>query len=200
MFEPRESTVFVATESPPEVGERVRLDLAIADTGPRILLRGKVISRRVGESDPGATIALGGEEREKLNYLNGFVRGGMLNLREKRRLPLRLAVSYAAPGGMRQSTTRDINEEGIFVIATDPLPEETTVAMTITFPQTPSGPGPVLQIKGRVSHTVVVEDEDVPGMGIVFAFSGDEEAQMNSAIDQLERAFFEGTLSDEVLL
>ena len=39
---------------------------------------------------PAARVALGGTEREKINYLNGFVRGGLLNLREKRRLPIRL--------------------------------------------------------------------------------------------------------------
>ena len=31
-------------------------------------------------------VALGGTERDKINYLNGFVRGGLLDLREIRRV------------------------------------------------------------------------------------------------------------------
>lgn len=197
-FDPRDSTLFVAGDAPPQVGVSVRIDLAIAESGPRVILRGRVIARRdraAGAAAPGCAVALGAEEREKINYLNGFVRGGLLNLRERRRLPLRLPVTYGAVDGPRETYTRDINEEGVFVVSDEPLPEDSAVHLMLLFP----GRSEPTSIKGHVSHTVVVEDEDVPGMGIVFDLDEAAASELTALIDELEKRFFDGSLPDDVL-
>ena len=200
VFDPRDSTIFVPQEDPPQVGELIRLDLVVGGGGPRVILRGKVIARRMkGDASlpRGVSVALGPEEREKINYLNGFVRGGLLNLREMRRLPLRFPVTYGGIGGPCKTHTRDINEEGVFVVTEDPLPEGSEVHLLVTVPNRPS---PV-SLAGVVAHTVVVEDEDVPGMGIRFRFQAKpQREEMTRVIDDLERMFMENRLDEEHLL
>ena len=199
VFDPRDSTVFVAAEEPPQVGEPVRLDLIVGSSGPRVILRGKVIARRM-KGDPshprGMNVALGPDEREKINYLNGFVRGGLLDLREMRRLPLRFPVTYGGIGGPCKTHSRDINEEGIFVVTEDPLPEGSEVHLLVTVPNRPT---PV-SLAGVVSHTVVVEDEDLPGMGIRFRHQAGQRDEMVRLVDELERMFIENRLADDHLL
>lgn len=198
MFDPRDCTVFVRTDEPPEIGVMVRIDLSIADSGPRVILRGKIASRFEkpdGDVPAGYAVALGPQEREKVNYLNGFVRGGLLNLREKRRLPLRLPVTYGDVDGPCQTFTRDINEEGIFVVTENPLPEDTKVHLLVTLPNTEKP----LSLAGTVTHTVIVEDEDVPGMGIVFA-EDTRSDELTQIIDDLEEGFLTGKLPEEVLM
>jgi Tfp pilus assembly protein PilZ len=199
VFDPRDSTVFVATEAPPEIGRVARIDLALGEAGPRVILRGKVISRRLqrgGSVPPGFSVALGREEREKVNYLNGFVRGGLLNLRERRRLPLRLPVTWGGLHGPQETYTRDINEEGVFVVTEEPLAEDSEIDLLLTVPQRDE---PVA-VSGVVTHTVVVEDEDVPGMGIVFRFDDAGRAAMQQVIDELEDRFLTSKLPDAVLM
>jgi Tfp pilus assembly protein PilZ len=199
IFDPRDCTVFVPTEHPPEVGVQVRVDLAVGASGPRVILHGRVIARRAtaeASLAAGCTIAVGFEDREKINYLNGYVRGGLLDLRTRRRLPLRLAVTYGSVDGSRQTFTRDINEEGVFVISEEPLPEDSEVHMRIEIPGQPQP----LALAGVVSHTVVVEDEDVPGMGIVFQLKEGQAAELKAVIDSLEDAFQNGRLPDDVLM
>ncbi len=199
VFDPRDSTIFVGQEEPAHVGEQIRLDLVIGTGGPRVILRGKVIARRMkGDAalPRGVSVALGPEEREKINYLNGFVRGGLLNLREMRRLPLRFPVTYGGIGGPCKTYTRDINEEGVFVITEDPLPEGSEVHLLLTVPIR----GNAVSLAGTVQHTVVVEDEDVPGMGIRFRHQGNQRDEMSRLVDELERMFLENRLDEEFLL
>jgi Tfp pilus assembly protein PilZ len=198
VFDPRGGGLFVATPSPPEVGTEVRVDLSIANGGPRVILKGSVMFRRTevdGRAPIGCAVGLAVSEREKINFLNGFVRGGLLNRRERRRLPLRLPITYGAVDGPRESFTRDINEEGLFILSDSPLPENTVLHMVLSLP---GGKEP-LQLKGVVSHTVIVEDEDVPGMGIVFNLSDAEQQTMTAAVDDLESRFFAGSLPDDVI-
>ena len=68
IFDPRDATVFVAGDDPPEIGQDVRIDLFAGSPGPRIILRGQIISRHT--SPPGFSAALGVEERAKTNWLN----------------------------------------------------------------------------------------------------------------------------------
>ena len=197
IFEPRDCTIFIPAETLPQVGAEIRCDLSIADSGPRIILRGRVISH---SKDPGSanqvTVALDPKEREKINYLNGFVRGGLLNLREQRRLPLRLDVTYGGVNGPVESYTRDINEVGVFVVTEEPLPEDSDVHLLIKFPQHDEP----LSLLGSVSHTVVVEDEDVPGMGIVFKFAEGQADEFKKSIDTLEKRFLKAELPEKLLL
>jgi uncharacterized protein (TIGR02266 family) len=199
VFDPRDSTIFIPADDPAHVGEPIRLDLLVGQAGPRVILRGKVIARRMkGDASlpRGMSIALGPEEREKINYLNGFVRGGLLNLREMRRLPLRFPVTYGGIGGPCKTHTRDINEEGVFVITEDPLPEGSEVHLLVTVPNRST---PV-SLAGIVTHTVVVEDEDVPGMGIRFRHQANQRDEMVRLVDELERMFVENRFEDEHLL
>jgi uncharacterized protein (TIGR02266 family) len=188
VFDSRDGTLFVAQKPVPPMGAAVRIDLLVGGDGPRVIVRGTVISTRSDED--GCVVAIGPNERVKINYLNGYVRGGLLNLREKRRLPLRLSVTYGGVDGPAQTHTRDINEEGVFVVTETPLPEDSEVHLLITFP---SSEQPV-SLSGVVSHTVVPEDEDVPGMGIVFHLDDSTQKQLAAAVDDLEKRF----LSDEL--
>ena len=97
--------------------------------------------------------------------------------------------------GARQTFTRDINDEGVFVVTDDPLPEDSEVHLLLTLPGRPQP----LSLAGVVTHTVVPEDEDVPGMGIVFAEADAAAADLETLIDELERGFLSGELPDELL-
>lgn len=199
VFNPRDATIFVATDSPPDIGKKVRIDLVVGTGGPKVIFRGKVISRRLQGDDTlsrGCSVALGHDEKEKTNYLNGYVRGGLLNLREARRIPVRLKVTYGGLKGPVDSHTRDINDEGIFVVAEEPLPEDSEIHIYVSMPDR-SEP---YSLAGLVVHTVVVEDEDIPGMGIRFSFEGDTTAEdFVTAVDKLEKKFLSGQLSDDYL-
>ena len=70
-------------------GSTVRIDLDV--DGWMVALRGTVVGLR--DDPPGVVVAVSGAERDKINYLNGYVRGGLLNLREKRRLPISTGLS-----------------------------------------------------------------------------------------------------------
>lgn len=194
VFDSRDGTLFVARAAAVDVGTGVRVDLAVGSQGPRVILRGTVITTR-DEPTPGLVVAVGPNERVKVNYLNGYVRGGLLDLREKRRLPLRVPVTYGAVDGPRTTVTRDINEEGVFVISDAPLPEDSEVHLLVTFP----GQDAPMSLSGVVSHTVVPEDEDVPGMGIVFALDDGARASLRAAVDDLERRFLADQLPESFL-
>jgi len=197
VFDPRDGTLFAAVSPAPSVGSQVRIDLTVGKNGPRIILRGQVIGQRDGhDGAAGASVAIGPADREKINYINGFVRGGLLDLRERRRLPLRLPVTYGGLDGPVQTHTRDINEEGVFVLTEAPLPEDSEIHLYVTIP----GRTAPVSLTGLVTHTVVPEDDDIPGMGILFKFDDDAQRQdFGKAIDELEKAFLSSSLSDDVL-
>ncbi|MBI4512035.1 MAG: PilZ domain-containing protein [Deltaproteobacteria bacterium] len=199
VFDPRGGGLFVPMQSPPETGTEVRVEVTITEGGPRVILKGNVLTRRAvadGRGVPGCTVALAADSREKINFLNGFVRGGLINRRERRRLPLRLPVTFGTHEGPKSAFSRDINEEGIFIITESPYPEGTVVHFCIFVP----GRDDTIPLRGSVGHTVVVEDQDIPGMGIVFTFASPEEhATVMGIIDDLEDAFYKGTLPDEVI-
>jgi Tfp pilus assembly protein PilZ len=186
IFDPRDWTVFVPSGEAAEIGSNLRIDLDVG--GWLVILRGTVLGRR---DDPsGLVVALGGSEREKINYLNGFVRGGLLNLRGKRRLPIKLSVTYGAIEGPANTFTKDINEEGLFLFTDKPLPETSQVHMLITVP----GKAQPLSIVGKVSHTIVAQDDEPPGMGIVFELDESQREQITHVIEELEEQLKNGKL------
>ncbi len=186
IFDPRDWTVFVPSEERLEQGTNLRIDLDVG--GWSVTLRGTVVGER---QDPnGLVVALGGSERDKINYLNGFVRGGLLNLREKRRLPIRLAVTYGAVEGPATTFTKDINEEGVFLFTEKPLPETSQVHMLITVPGRPQP----LSLVGKVSHTILPHDLEPPGMGIVFELDGAQREELIALIKELEAQLQHGQL------
>jgi hypothetical protein len=192
IFDPRDWTVFVPTgEETIENGAQLRIDLDVG--GWLVTLRGTVVGTR---DDPsGVIVALGSSEREKINYLNGFVRGGLLNLREKRRLPIKLSVTYGAVEGPANTFTKDINEEGVFLFTEKPLPETSQVHMLVTVP----GKASPLSLVGKVSHTILAMDEEAPGMGIVFSLDEAQRETLLAVIEELEQALLKGALPDPAL-
>jgi uncharacterized protein (TIGR02266 family) len=186
IFDPRDWTVFVPNDDPVDGGTNVRIDLDVG--GWLVTLRGTVVGTR--DEPSGVVVALGGSERDKINYLNGFVRGGLLNLRGKRRLPIRLSVTYGAIEGPANTFTKDINEEGVFLFTDKPLPETSQVHMLVTVP----GKVQPLSLVGKVSHTIIPQDEEPPGMGIVFELDDAQREQLNSVIEELEDQLKHGKL------
>ena len=186
IFDPRDWTMFVPTDDPAEQGATLRIDLDVG--GWLVTLRGTVVGHR--DEPPGVVVALGGSERDKINYLNGFVRGGLLNLREKRRLPIRLQVTYGAVEGPADTFTKDINEEGLFLFTDKPLPETSQIHMLVAVPGQPQP----LSLMGKVSHTILAEDDEPPGMGIVFELDDAQRAALIAVIRELEAMLLEGKL------
>ena len=186
IFDPRDWTVFVPTDDPAEQGATLRIDLDVG--GWLVTLRGTVVGHR---DDPtGVVVALGGSERDKINYLNGFVRGGLLNLREKRRLPIKLQVTYGAVEGPANTFTKDINEEGLYLFTDKPLPETSQIHMLVAVPGKPQP----LSLMGKVSHTILADDDEPPGMGIVFELDDAQRAALIAVIRELEAMLLEGKL------
>ena len=186
IFDPRDWTVFVPTEQSSDHGAPVRIDLDVG--GWLVTLRGTVVGTR--DEPRGIIVALGGTEREKINYLNGFVRGGLLNLREKRRLPIKLQVTYGAVEGPAKTFTKDINEEGVFLFTDKPLPETSQVHMLVSVPGKPQP----LSLVGKVSHTILAQDDEPPGMGIVFDLDEPQREQLLKVIEELEKQLETGEL------
>jgi len=186
IFDPRDWTVFVESEQAVDDGVELRIDLDVR--GWLVTLRGTVVGFR--DEPRGVVVALGGSERDKINYLNGYVRGALLNLREKRRLPLRLSVTYGAIEGPETTFTKDINEEGVFLFTDSPLPETSQVHMLLTIPGKPQP----LSLVGKVSHTILEQDDEPPGMGIVFELDDKQRAMVGDVIKELEEQMSSGRL------
>lgn len=184
IFDPRDWTVFVPTDEEHASGSTLRIDLDVG--GWLVTLRGTVVGAR--QEPDGVVVALGASEREKINYLNGFVRGGLLNLREKRRLPIRLSVTYGAIEGPANTFTKDINEEGVFLFTDKPLPETSQVHMLVTVP----GKAQPLSLMGKVSHTIVPQDAETPGMGIVFELDDAQRELLAAIMRELEQQLADG--------
>ena len=184
IFDPRDWTIFVPCDDPIDNGTALRIDLDVG--GWMVTLRGTVVGTR--EEPTGLVVALAGTERDKINYLNGFVRGGLLNLREKRRLPIKLSVTYGDIGGPATTTTKDINEEGLFLFTEAPLPETSQVHMLVSVP----GKQQPLSLVGKVSHTILPHDEEAPGMGIVFDLDDAQREHLQAVIRELEELLAAG--------
>lgn len=184
IFDPRDWTIHVPSDQAVENGANLRIDLDVG--GWLVTLRGTA----VGQRDGGVVVALSGTERDKINYLNGYVRGGLLNLREKRRLPIRLAVTYGAIEGPATTYTKDINEEGLFLFTDKPLPETSQVHMLVTVP----GKSQPLSLMGKVTHTIISSDDEPPGMGIVFDCDDAQREQLAAIMKELEQQLALGRL------
>jgi Tfp pilus assembly protein PilZ len=187
IFDPRDWTVFVPTDKQIESGAALRIDLDVG--GWLVTLRGAVVGQRDGATK-GVVVALGGTERDKINYLNGFVRGGLLNLREKRRLPIKLSVTYGAVEGPATTFTKDINEEGLFLFTDKPLPETSQIHMLVTVP----GRSQPLSLMGKVTHTIIAENDEPPGMGIVFDCDDAQRDELAGIVKDLEAQLMSGRL------
>ena len=191
IFDPRDWTVFVPTDEAIDNGAQLRIDLDVG--GWLVTLRGTVVGTR--DEPAGVTVALLRTERDEINYLNGFVRGGLLNLRRKNRLPIRLSVTYGAVEGPAKTFTRDINEEGVFLFTDNPLPETSQVHMLVAVP----GKAQPLSLMGKVTHTILAQDEEAPGMGIVFDLDPAQREHLVAVIKELEQMLEANALPDPAI-
>ena len=191
--------LFVATPTAPPVGRQVTVEV-VFQGGPRVLLHGLVAWRRAtgdARARPGVGIAVDAMERAKLNYILAYVRGGLLDMRERKRLPVRLRVAYNAPSGVRRiNFTRDINDEGAFVRASELLEVGAKTSLVIAAPSDQYRPFEV-----RCTVMRLQQDGVEKGMGVKFVFVTDEEKSRWSAFMQrLEADYLEGRLPDDALL
>jgi hypothetical protein len=191
--------VFCPTDSPPPAGSSVLLDVQFAG-GTRIFLKGVVMWRRSKASagrgiQPGAGVRIRKADEAKVDYLGGYVRGGLLDKRRGlRRLPIRLQVTYSCASGRRMNFTRDLHEEGLSLNCSELLSLGSTVLLELIFPK---GLG-AYRLRGKVVRHV--KDDAGNGMGIQLLFE-DSTQQENyvTTLHRLEEMLLEGGLPAELL-
>lgn len=189
--------LFVPGADSPAVGEEVTIEV-VFQGGPRVLLHGTVTWRRAtgdARTRPGAGVSPDPGERSKLEYISGYARGGLLNVRGKRRLPVRLRVTYSGPRGRRINFTRDLHEEGAFVRTAELLDLGAKTTLLIS----PPGEGyrPV-EVEGVVARQ---QSEPDRGVGVRFEFKDENERErMRGFMTRLEAAYLDGTLPDDVIM
>jgi Tfp pilus assembly protein PilZ len=191
--------LFVASADPPPIGTQRTVEV-VFQGGPRVLLHGKVLWRRATgdqRARPGVGIGFDPTEQAKLSYIQGYVRGGLLDVRRKSRLPVRLRVAYVGPSGHRRiNFTRDINDEGAFV-RTAELPEIGAVTLLLL---SPPGEG-YKPIEVRATVARLQNDGFDRGVGVRFEFATpDERQRFETFMKKLESDYLDGTLPDAALL
>jgi len=191
--------IFCPTGDPPDVGRELRVEITFIG-GPRFFLKGTVMWRRPQLNDPRARAGVGikvhSSDRGKLGYVNAWVRGGVLDKRDLRRVPVRLRVTYSARDGRRINFTRDLSEEGVFVRSQQMLDLNTPIKLLVAPPGEGYRP---LTLHGVVAR--LVDEPDERGMGIKLEFSSEaEREEYASFIHRLEAQYLSGELPDEVLL
>jgi Tfp pilus assembly protein PilZ len=190
--------IFCPASEPPDVGREVRVEITFVG-GPRFIIKGKVMWRRPQLNDPRARAGVGIKvstgDQSKLQYVNAWVRGGVMDKRELRRLPVRLRVTYTARTGRRINFTRDLSEEGVFVRSQELLELNTPIKLLVTPPGTDFKP---VALKGVVAR--LVDEEGERGMGIQLEFANDKEREKFAAfVNRLEEEYLAGELPDDVI-
>lgn len=189
--------LFVPGLDPPKVGADSTVEV-IFQGGPRILLQGKVAWRRAtgdARARPGAGIAILPTESEKVRFLIGYTRGGLIDVRERRRLPIRLKVAYKASSARRISFTRDLNEEGAFVRSNELLEIGSTTLLSVHPPGMGFRP---IEVNAAVARHQVKGDH---GMGVKFEFRSQiERDHWGAFLKKLEDDYLDGRLPDSALL
>ncbi len=189
--------LFVPGSDPPKVGSNTTVEV-IFQGGPRILLHGMVAWRRAtgdARARPGAGITIAAAESEKVRFLLGYTRGGLIDVRERRRLPVRLQVAYKGTTSRRINFTRDLNEEGAFVRANELLPVNTSTLLLVYPPGTGFRP---VEVHATVARHQVKGDY---GMGVKFEFRSQVERDHWSAfIRKIEDDYLDGRLPETALL
>jgi Tfp pilus assembly protein PilZ len=191
------SELFIPGADPPGVGERIMVEV-IFQGGPRILLHASVLWRRaVGDARarPGVGVGIDATEKAKVQYLLGYVRGGLIDVRERRRLPVRLRVAYSGAKGRRVNFTRDLHEEGAFVRTAEMLDLGSTTLLLIS---PPGGEFKPLEVHATVARQHTEGDR---GVGVKFEFrNAEERARWAAFVQKIEHDYLEGALGDDVLL
>lgn len=189
--------LFVPGIDPPKVGDTATVEI-IFQNGPRVLLTGMVAWRRAtgdARARPGVGIAIAAAESEKVRFLLGYTRGGLIDVRERRRLPIRLKVAYKATVGRRINFTRDLNEEGAFVRANELLPIGATTLLLVHPPGAGFRP---IEVNAAIARHQVKGDY---GMGVKFEFRSQlDRDHWHAFVKKIEDDYLEGRLPDSALL
>ncbi len=195
-----ERQLFVPTADPPAVGALVTLEV-IFHNGPRVIMRGTTQWRRPSgdaRARPGVGVRADISEAAKIHFLEGYARGGLIDVRERRRLPVRLRVVYFAQEGQRVSFTRDLNDEGAFVRTSEPLPAGKETLLRL-LPPTSVG-YPSVTVHATVVRRQAGEGSD-RGVGVRFVFANDQErSQFAKFFAKLEDDYLQGNLPESALL
>jgi Tfp pilus assembly protein PilZ len=189
--------LFVAGAPVVSVGDRVTVEV-LFQGGPRVLLAGSIAWRRtIGDARtrPGVGVTIEPREQPKIDYLMGYVRGALLDARQKRRLPVRLRVTYEGNKGRRINFTRDLSQEGAFVRTSEAFDVGARTTLLISPPR----PYRIVLVRATVARR---QDSGIErGIGVQFDFETSQERQrMLSFVNQLETDYLEGRLPDETLL
>jgi len=78
----------------------------------------------------------------------------------------------------------------VFLFTDKPLPETSQVHMLLSLPGRPQP----LSLVGKVSHTVVDQEDEPPGMGIVFELDDATRSQLVEIVRELEAQLRAGLL------
>lgn len=173
------------------VGDQVTAELVFPQHGPIVRMSG----RCTAVTSEGLLLQLPPTERPKVNYVNAYVRGGMLNVRRRPRVPVRLDVAYGGVAGTVQTVCRDINDEGVFIITDEPLPVGSRLHLMLSIAIF----GASIQLAGRVAHNATPPKFDVTGMGVVFEASTEQRRQLTDLLQQIEEALRDGRLQPFVI-
>ena len=190
--------IFCPSSEPPDVGLEVKVEITFV-AGPRFFLKGIVMWRRPPLKDPRARAGVGIKvhaiDRGKLEYVNAWSRGGVLDKRDVRRLPVRLRATYTGRSGRRINFTRDLSETGVFVRSQELLDLNTPIKLMLAPPGTDFKP---FALEGVVARLVDTDDER--GMGILLNFAGDKDrTRYTSFVQKLEERYLAGDLPDDVV-
>src|SRR5262249_15166909 len=194
--EPSGGTIFCPTTTPPAVGTALQLE-AMFQGGPRLIMRGVVLWRRAtGDARARAGVGVGvhAADRQKIEYIHAYV-AGEPDRRYRRRLPIRLRVTYTARQGRRIHFTRHRHEEGVFVRSAELLTPGDETRLLIS---PPGGEFKPIEARGQVVR--LVEEEPDRGMGIALIFKDSQEKQhFADFVRKLEQQYLSGSLPDEAI-
>ena len=197
-YDEQAASLFVPIDPSPETGTRVTLEV-VFQQGPRTLLHGSIAWRRTSGNQRlpvGVAVTFDACERPKLTYLIGFVHGGLVDKRRRRRIPIRLPVAYTSLDSRRVNFTQDLNEEGAFVRTAAALGVGAATLLTISQPDSHLQP---LEVRAIVVREVAKDSHG--GVGVRFNFrSCDEQERWNHFVKRLEHDFRDGRLPEATLM
>ena len=83
----------------------------------------------------------------------------------------------------------------MFLFTDKPLPETSQVHMLVSVP----GKEQPLSLVGKVSHTILAQDEEAPGMGVVFDLDEAQRELLQAVIKELEDQLEKNELPEPVI-
>ncbi|MCD6497940.1 MAG: hypothetical protein J7M25_06480 [Deltaproteobacteria bacterium] len=190
--------LFCPTANAPRVGQVALVDIQFA-TGCRLFIHGMTIWRRKQTSahmQAGAGILVASSDLPKMEFLNGYARGGLVDRREGNlRLPVRINVIYKTESGRRMNFTRNIHKNGISLGCAEFSPVGSILDLKLLFPQ---GLGTCSASGNIVRH---IEDSRGKAMAVELTFpTQDVSDRYDKTLEELEQLLTSGELPEEYLI